>query len=36
MNWVSSNHAKKVFESSRFEKIDKRTNKSTGQSIVLE
>ena len=35
MNWVSSNHAKKVFESSRFDKIDKRTNKSTGQSIVL-
>ncbi len=35
MNWVSSVHAKTVFESSRFDKIDKRTNKSTGQSIVL-
>ena len=35
MNWVSSVHAKTVFESSRFDKIDKRTKKSTGQSIVL-
>ncbi|MCP4482425.1 MAG: glycosyltransferase [bacterium] len=31
LNWVSSNHAKNVFEKSIFEKKDKRTNQSIGQ-----
>ena len=31
LNWVSSNHAKTVFEKSVFEKKDQRTNQSIGQ-----
>ena len=30
MNWVSSNHAKSVFENFTFKKIDKRTNQNLG------
>ena len=35
LNWVSSNHAKTVFESARFDKVDKITNKPTGTPVVL-
>jgi len=30
LNWVSSNHAKTVFENASFDKIDKRTNQKSG------
>jgi len=30
LNWVSSNHAKSVFEKSSFDRIDKRTNQKAG------
>ncbi len=30
LNWVSSNHAKTVFQNASFEKIDKRTNQPSG------
>ena len=30
LNWVSSNHAKTVFQNASFEKIDKRTNQQIG------
>ena len=35
MNWVSSNHSKKVFEGVAFDIMDNKTNKKTGQQLKL-